>query len=223
MQLNAFLPAAATVVLLGGLALQKSTYPKQGDADEYHKVVKSAVESIPYEFEGWVGTDDNVPRTAIALLRPNVILSRKYVNERTQQQVSFLIVQCRDARDMIGHYPPVCYPANGWTERHANNIELELGDVRLDGTSYEFYKAYPTLSKTMYVANVIFLPDGNMPRDMNAVRSLAADYRKHFFGAAQVQMTFGGRMSSDQRHKILKTFLGTNVDVFQKIRSGVQL
>ena len=223
MRFNAFLPAAVSVVLLGGLALQKSTYPKQGDADEYHKVVKSAVESIPYEFEGWVGTDDNVPRTAIALLRPNVILSRKYVNDRTHQHVSFLIVQCRDARDMIGHYPPVCYPANGWTERQKEHLELDLGDVRLDGMSYEFYKAFPTRSKTMYVANVIFLPDGNMPRDMDAVRSLAADYRKHFFGAAQVQMTFGGQMSSEQRYKILRTFLGENVEVFEKIRSGVQL
>ena len=223
MRMNTILPAAATAVLLCGLWVQKLQYPKQGDADDYHRIVKVAIDAIPLDVDDWAGKDDNVPRTAIALLRPNAILSRRYVHRHTRQRVNFLIVQCRDARDMIGHYPPVCYPANGWTQKKRVELEWNVDGMRFEGTSYEFYKAFPTSSKTMYVTNVILLPDGNMPREMDAVRALAADYRKHFFGAAQIQMNFGGETSSDQRYDILETFLRTIADAFNKIRSGVEL
>ena len=222
MRLNSIFPAAVTALLLCGLWVQKLQYPKQGDADDYHHQVKAAIEEIPLDIEEWFGKDSNVPRTAIALLRPNAILSRRYVHRHTRQRVNFLIVQCRDARDMIGHYPPVCYPANGWTQQKRVELEWNVNDMRFEGTTYEFYKAFPTSSKTMYVTNVILLPDGNMPRDMQAVRALAADYRKHFFGAAQIQMTFGSETSSDQRYNILKIFLRTNAEAFRKIRSGMK-
>mgnify|MGYP007071125856 CR=1 FL=1 len=44
------------------------------------------------------------------------------------EQVNVAVVQCRDARDMGGHYPPICYPGQGWTPKNPGiAVPLRLG------------------------------------------------------------------------------------------------
>jgi hypothetical protein len=223
MNLKTLLPAIVVVAMLGGLWLERRSYPTPEEAAEYHQLVEAAVSTCPYRIGPWEGRDVSIPQAAIALLRPNAILSRVYFNKDSRQSVSFLIVQCRTARDMVGHYPPICYPANGWKQQAAQPMDVTVGGEQFKAMSYEFYRAFATRSTTMYVANAMFLPDGQTARSMKVVSDLAADYRKHFFGAAQVQMTFSGDVSADDRKAILETFLGANLQMLQLIRSGVEI
>ena len=48
--------------------------------------------------------DDASRRVASALLAGREDLD--------QDRVAFLVIEAEDARDMMGHYPPNCYPAN---------------------------------------------------------------------------------------------------------------
>ena len=49
------------------------------EAADLHSRARAGVESIPYLIGDWTATDQQVPPAAVNLLRPNVILSRRYV------------------------------------------------------------------------------------------------------------------------------------------------
>ena len=63
---------------------------------------------------------DEVPPEAQELLRPNAIFSRRF-QRPGEIGVHVLVVHCSDARDMIGHYPPICYPSSGWVSTITGN------------------------------------------------------------------------------------------------------
>src|SRR3954469_20179194 len=105
-----YIPAFLTVALLLGLTAETLSRPRPSDAEPYHAQVKAAEAQITVP-DGWTFEDFRLPDGAIALLKPNASLYRVFKSPR---QFQFLFIQCRDARDMGGHYPPVCYPASGW-------------------------------------------------------------------------------------------------------------
>lgn len=217
------LAPALTLVVLGGLVAEQLSYAAPEDADAYHQQVREAVERIPYEIGDWSGTDVDVPPAAVKLLDPNALCSRRYENPKTHQSVNLLIVHCRDARDMGGHYPPVCYPAHGWVLRQTREVLWEVNPRMLvPAAEYEFSMWLPSRSRTTWVVNVLVLPDGTMTRDMSPVRSAAADYRTHFFGAGQIQLAFGERIRASERERIFKTFISAIEPVIEAIRRGVE-
>ena len=212
-----------TLLVLGGLTAQKLSYADPEDADPYHQRVREAISRIPYKIGDWSGTDVDAPRAAIRLLQPNALCSRRYENRQTNQSVSLLIVHCRDARDMGGHYPPVCYRAHGWVQRAARSVLWEVNPrMSVPAAEYEFSMWLPSHSRTLWVVNVLLLPDGSMSPDMSRVRSAAADYRTHFFGAGQIQLAFGERIRASERERIFKTFVNAIVPVIEAMKSGVQ-
>jgi len=222
MSLKSVAPVVLTMGLLGGALHQKMDFLSADDAVAYHQRVAAAVGSLPKQFGPWVGRDIDMPPGALALLRPNAISSRRYEHQTTGQQVQFLIVQCTDAREMLGHYPPNCYPAQGWTLRTEQPAVWSAPDLEVPGMTYEFFQVLPTRSSMVHVSNVIILPDGQMVRDMRAVQELGADYWKHHYGAAQIQMVFGADAAAAQREEIFETFLGVVAAVVEVIRSGVE-
>src|ERR1043166_1141556 len=89
------------IAVLGGLWAEKRNHIRPRDAEPFHQRAKGAIESIPYQLGGWCGQDEAIPPAATHLLRPNVILSRTYVDPgRMDRQAGLLIVQCTDSRDM---------------------------------------------------------------------------------------------------------------------------
>ncbi|MFW6061969.1 MAG: exosortase-associated EpsI family protein, partial [Planctomycetota bacterium] len=109
--------ATLTLAIIGGALAERLSYGSADEADPYHRRVAERIANIPYTIGDWKGEDVSVPRSAVELLQPNALCSRQYRNQKTGQVLSLLVVHCRDARDMTGHYPPVCYPAHGWTQR----------------------------------------------------------------------------------------------------------
>jgi len=104
------IPAFLTVALLLGLTAETLSRPGPKDATPFHTRVREFKTHFNNP-EGWTAKvpDNELPPGAVALLKPNLDICRTYLNPRFE----FLLVQCLDARDMGGHFPPNCYPASG--------------------------------------------------------------------------------------------------------------
>lgn len=216
---------AAPVVCLGllaGMSIEYASYPDAEDVAPYHDMVKKTIEQMPYEVGDWVAEDVPLPPSALALLKPNAICSRRYINRAQRLSVDLLLVHCQDARDLAGHYPPICYPANGWRTTDAEPTERQVDGWLVPATDYYFTRESGGRALGMHIANFMILPDGTIVRDMTAVRKQAADYRSHFYGAAQVQLVFSDSIGEGQRQRITQQFLRLIRPVAEAIATGVE-
>ena len=172
-------PWAALALLVACLFVGGFQPRRIAGTEAYFEEVKAEIETIPYRIGRWVGQDTAVQEAAQVLLRPNKILQRRYVDPLTQQWVTLLIVHCGDARDMNGHYPPVCYPGHGWVLSRRQTIDLEVGRSSVAAMRYEFMRPDETglglSSDSMVIANLFVLPgvDGEAVLDMSAVERVA--------------------------------------------------
>lgn len=191
------------ITLLAGMAVARATRPAPADVAPYHDRVRAAVDAIPFRLGDWVGTDVKVPQSAVQLLQPNVMINRQFRNVTTGRVVTLLLVHCRDARDLAGHYPPVCYPAHGWTQDSAEPRDWKVDDLLIEGTEYSFSFRRPTATQRVVVADFMVLPGGPILRDMEGVRRVADDYTQHFLGAAQIQLLMDASLPAEERDAIV--------------------
>jgi hypothetical protein len=228
-QVRRFGPPLLGLCLLAGMAAQQMSYTEPEDVTAYHRRVEQAVKAIPIQLGPWAGSRAPVPEAARELLSPNVIVSRQYRHDRTGQVVSLMVVHCKDARDLAGHYPPVCYPANGWTKDSQQDRRWTIADPNGPATEvpvrhYRF--ARPRTEgegkRTMHVLNTLMLPNGRLTREMSAVRRLAADYRSHFYGAGQLQLIVGGDVPLAQRRRLFAQFFKAMRPAVQAIGAGLK-
>ncbi|MEM8737137.1 MAG: hypothetical protein AAGG38_01485 [Planctomycetota bacterium] len=124
-------PLCAGLILLGLGAINHG-FPTAEDAEPYHAEVLDAVDRTPLDFGPWAGLPVDLPKSAVELLRPNAWLSRSYVDPTARRRAEFLIVQCKDARDLSGHWPPNCYKANGYT---AVGVQRRVWTLPAPGTA----------------------------------------------------------------------------------------
>jgi hypothetical protein len=208
--------------LLGGVALDRQLlHLPSGNADAYHLRVRAAAEAMPLHLGDWVSQDIPVLPAAVAMLRPNVVMERRYRNISTGLQADFLLVQCRDARDLIGHYPPVCYKANGFQLLTSEPDCRKIQTLPLNGTTYEFSSSKLAMKGSMKVFDLMILPNGQTAPDMSGVYTIARDRRQRHFGAAQIQILTESMMSEEDRAKVIETLLGVAQPIIQAIRAGV--
>jgi hypothetical protein len=213
-------PLIGAVLVLIAVDLQRRymrTAPH--DAAVYHEQLRRAADQIPLYSGDWMGTNTPVPPAAIEILHPNVIIARRYQNIATGQEVQFLLVQVQDARDILGHYPPVCYRGQGWTQDSAQAVELDSSDdLRVNATRYGFSSTRGSRDTSIVVDNFLVLPDGSTCPDMDAVDGAAQDNRTKFFGAAQVQVVYEPRVPEEARERLLRTFVDLSRPLLERMR-----
>lgn len=218
-QLQLIAPAAAAL-LLAGLAVEVFSRPRPAQAAPYHKKVREAIDALPSQFGDWVSKKVPAAQEAVELLNPNRIYNRRFYNTQTGQVVTVLLVHCKDARDIYGHYPPICYPANGREQRSARPIERNVDGVEIPGMEYVF-SAQEVGGNNMIVDNFIIRPNGRLDRDMDAVKKQAWDYTNRFYGAAQMQVVFtGGKASKEERRRIFRQMVEAHMPAIEAIRYG---
>jgi hypothetical protein len=161
-----------------------------------------------------------VPAAAFSLLQPNLVLARRYRDINTGHSVTLLLVQCMDARDIIGHYPPVCYPGQGWSELESIPRNWAVEDLSITGTQYRFSTSRPGRAATIVVDNFMVLPGGGFCRDMEGVHLAARDRRKRQWGVAQVQLVSDGGMSTAQRQEAFARLVGAARPLIDQIRGA---
>lgn len=213
------LPAGALALcLLAGLAADRALFhTPPPDTEQYHRAVAAAGPTVPYRIESWVGRDGELPPDVQRLLKPNLLIARDYLNISTGQTARLLLVHCRDARDLIGHYPPACYDRRGWSQESTRPRDWSGDGILARGTRYEF--ASPE-SRRIGVDNFMVLPGGATGRDMDAVHAAASSPGRKFFGAAQVQVVCDAAATDAQRDDAVRMALTASRSVIERIQTG---
>jgi hypothetical protein len=237
-----------SIGLLGGIFIEQRTHLKPKDVEPYHTRAKAAVDQVPYFIGSWTGQDDDIPVAAQKLLRPNAILSRTYVDSSNGTPVatggatseprspyrtaSLLIVQCRDSRDMVGHYPPICYRAHGLTidEKSCGPRDWVVNGKPIPGYEYQFTEVFQGRSSRTTVYNFLIVPGKGIVRDMKGVEQAAEDYEQRYYGAAQFQVVFQqplrqqsssqGDRARAERDEVFATLMGPNIALIETLTSG---
>lgn len=204
-----------TTLMLGGMVVQHAAWPSAEQAEAYHQRVATAIDAVPMRIGDWTAVEVPQPPEAVELLRPNRILSRRYTRPGSTLAVDLLIVHCKDVRDMIGHHPPVCYPAHGWTTTRDQPKIYEVGGVEIPARSYGFEQSLPTLARAIAISTVLIRPDGAFHRTMAGVRAAPERSELHLLGAGQVQVIFHEPIAEAQRRRIVEQFLEACLPVFE--------
>ncbi len=215
--LGGLAPVLAAGLLLGMAAVNFS-FPTAEDAEDYHQRVLTLTEAAPTAFGNWTSRPVEIPPSAVELLRPNAILSRTFTDRAGRREASFLIVQCRDARDLSGHWPPNCYKANGYTAVSADPVTWTVDGAEFPGIEYVFEIDTAGKSSRIVVSNFMILPGVGYVRDMHDVREAGADHRRRFFGAAQLQVVTVAAYSDAQRRAIVGELITPHLPLIRSIR-----
>jgi hypothetical protein len=134
--------------------------------------------------------------------------------------MSVLVVHCADTRDMLGHYPPRCYPAHGWTNASSVVKSFEMGGQRYPGSDYVFTRVANGVEQRMRVFGFFVLPDGNLVPDMGELDKAAGRRAATQYGAAQVQVIGGEGLSEEDRMALIQRFLDEYEPVIRAIAEG---
>ncbi len=212
---------AACLLLLAFVAAESWSRPSPADAAPYHAEIRRVADVVPMDIAGWKGADAPVPPSAVKLLRPNVLVSRTYQHQRTGQHAAVLLVQCKDAADLVGHYPPRCYPAHGWSVVESTAHDWRIGGRNIPGMAYRYSMVRNDTTINLHVINFLLLPDGTLSRDMGDVAGAAADYTRFIYGAAQLQVVTDAELSESERNDILKDLLPAYFPLMDAIGGGV--
>lgn len=219
-QTNRIRPLVAvtvTLALLGGMSFDVFSRPSAADSEPYHAKVAVLGNAIPMNVGQWEGSDRPATSAAIKLLKPNFILNRLYINRAENEAVSLLVVQTRDARDMLGHYPPVCYPAHGWSKGDHEPYSVTVDGIKLNGEYYKFNRRKFTGVSSLHVVDLILLPNGTSVGSMDEVRTFASDYRYRHYGAAQIQFVFHTIVDEPRRDEIVRKLLRPNLSLVRQL------
>lgn len=200
---------SGVILVLGSAYGIGQTLPDGSEADGYHKEVRDIAADLPRTAGDWKSVDVDLPEAAVALLRPNVLISRRYTEEKTERSFSFLVVQCADARDMEGHYPPNCYPTSGWTSKGQRPTEIEVGEQQASSMDYRFERILQDGPETIDVVNLIIVPGDGFATSMKSIRKLSGTVSDRYFGAAQIQFVFDGAWEREERLAVVEEVTAT--------------
>lgn len=198
---NAMIGIGVLMIAAGDNRWQHSTPP---DVDAFQTNVRTAWDKAPKVVGNWLGSDIALPTAAIKLLRPNASLNRAYHNLVTGEDVTVLAVQCGDARDMEGHYPPNCYPGNGNVLESQAPVDFAGGVVK--ATEYSFYKPTPVGNLPLWVAGTFNLQGGVSARNMKEMRVRAREGGRRYYGVAQFQVVIAGTVPQARKIEIAEEF-----------------
>jgi hypothetical protein len=221
-------PPVLCAALLGGIALEKSRHLKPSDAAAYHARVHDAVLAMEpiigdREHGLWAGKDIEPQKAAVQLLRPNVILSRRYTDTSSESKTygnhcDVLIVQCWNSRDMVGHFPKNCYPNAGETLIREEPRDWKIDGRLITGTEYTFERYSRGQPTRRVVYNFLFAPGQGIVRDIKGVNKAAEDYQWRHFGAAQFQFVMDDALSREVRDEIFATLMGNDLGVLDALK-----
>jgi hypothetical protein len=219
MSRNLLIPILAAL-LIGGIAGDAWTMRKPDRADAYHARIKRVADAIPMRMNSWLGEDVPIEAEAVALLKPNVVISRRFVDSVSGLGARFLLVQCADARDMVAHYPPICYAARGWNSISSQPRDWLVKGLNVTGMEYRFESPSIGESRSVVIADFMIMPDGRIMRNMGAIEKASVDISLRFLGAAQIQVSFDPSVPRETRDAAIVSLLGHFKPVIDEIRRG---
>jgi hypothetical protein len=210
-----------SIALLCGVGIDMISLSAPADASAYHARVRAVGAQVKDRIGDWKGRPTELPRAAVKLLRPNVAFSTFYENSYTGRRATFLMVQVADARDLFGHYPPICYKMQGFQQVSGEPKDWTVDGLTIHGMEYQFEFRTFDRSESKCIMNFMIIPDGSTQRDITAVDAQAADLQKRFYGAGQVQVIVDSSYPAKEREEIFRALVGGNRELIDAIRAGV--
>lgn len=228
-------PVLCAALLMGAAYAQRG-WPVRADAEPYHAKAAAVVASIPLKIGSWIGKDIEPERSVIEVLRPNTIRNIEFLDPRAAtlgrpgQRFWLSVVQTKRAADMLGHFPPNCYPAFGDTLAHQQyrswfvTVPSPAGPKTLciPGIEYHFDGVINGKTYRRIVYNFMVAPGRGILSDMKMLEEAAEDYEQRYRGAAQFQVVFrslaGQELGEAERDEIFSTLMracGPAIDVFK--------
>jgi hypothetical protein len=115
---------------------------------------------------------------------------------------------------MAGHYPPVCYPAHGWSEDPNDRVVLELAveGREIPLTRYEISRDREDgLGRSrVFVFNFFVAPsrEQTLFADQPALETLRHRDERLFEGVAQFQVLIDASVPEEERRAMLRRAIG---------------
>lgn len=217
------IPVASLALLIGILAFGRiNNGPREG-AQPYFERVAAAIDAIPYRVDSWFGV--NLPYTdvEVEMLRPNKLLQRTYQDPRTGQKISLSIVHCTEVRDMLGHYPPVCYPAHGW-ELESNELEhIDLKGRPQPARVYTFGRINRGTRESIRIISFFVTPgSADVLTEMDGLSAASKQTAGVGLGAAQIQILMPPGQSAATNDEMLSKLLQVVEPVISAIQEGAK-
>ena len=204
-------------VLLAAMGISHLNFPEPADAAPYHAALLEIEAGLPLEFGPWEGQPIELPTAAVQLLKPNVLLGRAFVDTERRRAGQFLLAQCRDARDLSGHWPPNCYKTSGYTQTGRVERTWTVDGVELPGVEYTFVRETANERSAMVVANFLILPTVGYVRSMDDVYEAGSDYSRRYLGAAQVQVVTSAGLPPDARDAIFNELVSAHLPLIRAV------
>ncbi len=201
---STFVIAAGLLVAMivsGGLGVKAA-----GSSEAYLAAVADGIGAIPYRIGRWIGADVEAQAPAVRLLKPNKLLQRRFMSDSGEEGFSLLVVHCSDVRDMQGHYPPMCYPASGWTLDATTPADFAMGAISTPCRIYSLSRLRDGAEQQMTILNFFVVPSQteSLAPDMGALNRAAASLTRSGLGAAQVQLIMAGDVAPDRILKLME-------------------
>ncbi len=190
------------------------------DDGAYKGRIAAVLKAAPRFIDRWTGVDAPVPPEAQKMLRPNAVLSRTY-SKPDHPPVHVLIVHCNDARDMIGHYPPICYPSSGWTMTDTpRDLMLTIDRQPRPFREYRFDRLNTAAggSEAMRIYSSFILPDGVLTCEIDDIHRLSERTAVSVRGVAQVQFITPARIDDDAARAAAESVFDGLRSVFDVMR-----
>lgn len=185
----------APLVTICALVALSRVLPARAEIDdraiERQAEVAQTMASVPFLIGGWIGADAPIPPEAQKLLRPNAMLSRTY-SQINRPSVHLVVVHCSDARDMIGHYPPICYPSSGWVDMPVLDNAysgISVASTELPVRQYLYRRMGENGTEArIRIFSAFILPDGTVTRDIDDINEQSERLAVSIQGVAQLQL-----------------------------------
>ena len=217
--------SAAPLLSLVVLAGMSRALPNRSQFDPQAQIrqaeVAAAVQEVPRLIGSWVGEDEQVSPQAQELLRPNSLLSRTY-RRPGAPRIHVLLVHCSDARDMIGHYPPVCYPSSGWIAvppEGPDTDAISFAGGAFPVRVYRFRRLRDQgRDEQIRIFSAFVLPDGTITHLIDDVNQQSQRLAVSVQGVAQLQVVTSGRVDRAEAVEAASEVLGGMGDLFDALR-----
>ncbi|HVT80221.1 MAG TPA: exosortase-associated EpsI family protein [Phycisphaerae bacterium] len=231
-----WLVPATALLTLGAMEAWKATLPDASEGRPFLNHIKETFKNYPQQVGEWEGANGDLPKEAVAMLHPNFYLDRQYVNLATREVVGLFLIEAEDSRDMMGHYPPNCYPGNGWVlvntldarndvddkpewivvkQKTADEPEMKL---RITGKEYEFKREYEHREERLWVRNFFLLPNGRIFPEISSFSRAASDFYIRPYGATQVQVVFNREYLPEDRERIFRSIIAAHLNLLNALR-----
>jgi len=208
-----------SLAVFAGAAWDRWSVLPTKDPAPFHAHLREVAASLPDHFGTWTSTDHKSV-SAEAYLHANIMIDRAFVNSQTHENASFLLVQCADIRDLVPHFPAVCYPGQGKTQIEAPKVRTwNVGKLSIACTEYSFVSEPFKEADGVIVDNFMVLPGGIISKDMKEVKA-HVPLRNRFYGVGQIQVVFPIGMPEARRDAIFVELVSAYRPLIDEVLAG---